>query len=107
VGYPAFWNLVAFYLLLLGLPTVWNRAAVVLFALLHFVPIRFAYPTRAAKSGHWSAGLAAVWLLVALAAAWGYPTVPPVLVGLALGLLAAMGVVSLGTAGRRRDAPRR
>ncbi len=107
VGFPAFWNLVAFYLLLLGLPTAWNRAVVALFAFLHFVPIRFAYPTRAARSGHWSAALAAVWLLVALAAAWGYPEVPPVLVGLALGLLAAMGVVSLRTAGRRRDAPRR
>src|SRR6185295_2811090 len=86
VGFPAFWNLVAFYLLLLDLAPAWNRAAVGLVAVLHFVPIRFAYPTRDAARSRFRA---------ALATAWRYPEVPPALLALDVGLLAAMAALSL------------
>ena len=95
VGFPAFWNLVAFYLLLLDLAPAWNRAAVGLVAVLHFVPIRFAYPTRDAARSRFRAALAAAWLAAALATAWRYPEVPPALLALDVGLLAAMAALSL------------
>ena len=47
-GFPAVWNLVAFYLLLLQ-PEPWVCAvAIVVFAALQFVPVRFVHPLRVA-----------------------------------------------------------
>jgi phosphatidylcholine synthase len=45
-GFPSYWNLVAFYLYVLGWPLAANAAVLVLFAILVFVPLRYAYPSR-------------------------------------------------------------
>ena len=45
-GFPAVWNLVAFYLLLLRPAPLVAAAAVALFAVLTFVPVRFVHPFR-------------------------------------------------------------
>ena len=47
IGFPVLWNMVVFYLFfVLRAGPVWNAALVILFAVLHFVPILFAYPSR-------------------------------------------------------------
>lgn len=45
-GFPAFWNVVIFYLFVLGLGPWGNLALVALFCVLHFVPIKWVSPSR-------------------------------------------------------------
>ena len=46
VGFPSYWNLVAYYIFLLR-PELWIDASVIIFlSILTFVPIHFIYPTR-------------------------------------------------------------
>jgi len=61
LGFPSYWNVVAFYLYVLRLP-VWATILLLLVpALLTFVPSRYLYPTR---PGRWN------WLTNALGASW-------------------------------------
>ncbi|MFN7949625.1 MAG: CDP-alcohol phosphatidyltransferase [Blastocatellia bacterium] len=46
LGFPSYWNIVAFYLYLLRLPSWWSLAIVVVLALLTFVPSRYLYTTH-------------------------------------------------------------
>ncbi len=48
IGFPVLWNLVIFVLFyILSFPTWANILLVFVFGVLHFVPLRFAYPSRA------------------------------------------------------------
>lgn len=50
IGFPVMWNMVAFYLFfVLGLSEWINFALVVFFAILHFIPVKFLYPSRTVK----------------------------------------------------------
>lgn len=50
VGFPVMWNLVAFYLYYVtALPPIGNFILVIVFAILHFVPIKYLYPSRTKK----------------------------------------------------------
>ncbi len=50
VGFPVMWNLVAFYLFyVFNLSPVGNFITVVVFAVLHFVPIKYLYPSRSKR----------------------------------------------------------
>lgn len=50
VGFPVMWNLVAFYLFyVFSLPPWGNFITVVIFAILHFVPIKYLYPSRSKR----------------------------------------------------------
>ncbi len=47
IGFPVMWNVVVFYLFFVfDLPSIANILAIVFFAILHFVPIKFVYPSR-------------------------------------------------------------
>jgi phosphatidylcholine synthase len=45
-GFPSYWNVVAFYLYVLGWPPIANATVLVVLAILVFVPLRYAYPSR-------------------------------------------------------------
>lgn len=45
-GFPSYWNVVAFYLYVLGWPPVVNALVLVALAILVFVPLRYVYPSR-------------------------------------------------------------
>ena len=50
IGFPVMWNLVAFYLYyVVNLPPMGNFILVIFFAILHFVPIKYLYPSRTKK----------------------------------------------------------
>ena len=50
VGFPVMWNMVAFYLFFVLTLHEWvNFTLVVFLAILHFVPIKFLYPSRTVK----------------------------------------------------------
>lgn len=72
-GFPAVWNLAAFYLYVLQPPEWIGFAGVVVLAVLTFLPVKFLHPLRVA---HWR------WLNVALLAAWGLLALVAVIFGL-------------------------
>jgi phosphatidylcholine synthase len=69
-GFPALWNLAAFYLFLLR-PNPWVAAAAIsLLAVLTFVPFPFIHPMRVERRRALNIALLAVWSLLALVALW-------------------------------------
>src|SRR3954467_1707359 len=67
-GFPATWNLVAFYLLLLKPSPLVSAAAIALFAVLTFVPVRFVHPFRVRRWRAVTVALMVLWAELALAA---------------------------------------
>ncbi|MBT8219293.1 MAG: hypothetical protein KJP00_05700 [Bacteroidia bacterium] len=50
IGFPALWNVIVFFqFFIVHTGSVSNFWIVVLFSILHFVPLRYAYPSRAKK----------------------------------------------------------
>ncbi len=86
-GFPAVWNLVAFYLLLLRPPPAIAAGMVALFAVLTFVPIRFIHPFRVRRLRTVTGALLTLWAALALAA---------VKQGLAPALWITIGLCGLG-----------
>ncbi len=67
-GFPAVWNVAAFYLFLLK-PSPWIAAGIILvLAALTFAPVRFIHPLRVVRRRALHITLLAVWSLLALAA---------------------------------------
>ena len=50
IGFPVLWNIVVFYMIFVFQSGEWiNVAMIVFFSILHFVPIKYAYPSQASK----------------------------------------------------------
>lgn len=84
-GFPSYWNVVTFYLLVAGWGSTVNAAILVIFAVLVFVPIRYLYPSRTPAFRVVTNGAGAVWAALMLLMLWQYPAVsrPVFLVSLA------------------------
>ena len=77
VGFPSYWNIVAFYLYALHFPT-WAAALLILvLALLTFVPSYYMYPSRGATLSRLTNFLGGVWVMMLLGVLWGLPTQNP------------------------------
>jgi phosphatidylcholine synthase len=74
-GWPSYWNVVTFYLLVLKWPAVVNLAVLVAFAILVFVPIRYIYPSRMPVLRVTTNALGVVWGISMLVMLWQYPSV--------------------------------
>jgi phosphatidylcholine synthase len=68
LGFPAVWNVVAFYLLLLRPAPAVAGATVVLFAVLTFVPVKFVHPFRVRRWRGVTVALLTLWAVLAGAA---------------------------------------
>jgi phosphatidylcholine synthase len=74
-GFPSYWNIVAFYLLVARWPSGVNAAILLVFAALVFVPVRYIYPSRTPV---WRAATnvgGAIWAGLMLLMLWQYPAV--------------------------------
>jgi len=77
VGFPVLWNMVVFLLFfVVDLSSFWNFMVVIFFGVLHFIPLKYAYPSQA-KRFFWGhilfailAGVGAMTILLY------YPAVP-------------------------------
>jgi phosphatidylcholine synthase len=69
-GFPALWNLVAFYLFVLRVDPTVGAIVVIALVALTFAPIHFVHPFRVRDFGKWLPGLAAVWALFTAALLW-------------------------------------
>jgi phosphatidylcholine synthase len=72
LGFPSYWNIVAFYLYLLHPPAWLSLALIMTLSLLTFVPWRYLYPSQSAPFSRLTNLLAAVWiaLLLMILARW-------------------------------------
>jgi phosphatidylcholine synthase len=91
VGFPAIWNIVAFYVFAFHMPT-WAASILILACVaLTFVPLRWAHPLRTPLLWPVTLALMGVWVLAAFLTLWsGFPASPSAQA--ALLLVAAYGV---------------
>jgi phosphatidylcholine synthase len=61
LGFPALWNVIAFYLFMLQAGALVGAVTVGVFVLLTFAPIHFAHPVRVRSYQPWIAVLTGVW----------------------------------------------
>jgi len=83
-GFPSVWNILVFYLILVGLNPWINLLIVILCDILVFVPIKFVYPTRNTRLRKLTLTLSILYMAVC---AWGlfqYPNVPEWVVWISL-----------------------
>jgi phosphatidylcholine synthase len=95
-GFPALWNLVAFYLLVAAPDAETGAAIVALLIVLTFAPIHFIHPFRARNFGRWPAMLAMVWAAASAALLWPGWSAPVARALLLTSLGAAILFVGLG-----------
>jgi phosphatidylcholine synthase len=74
LGFPSYWNLIAFYLYVLrGLPDWVCLALVIVPALFTFVPSLYLYPSQKGWLNRLTCVLAAPWTLLLIAVLWRLP----------------------------------
>lgn len=83
-GFPSYWNVMVFYLFVLGTSVWLNFFVTVLFCVLVFVPIKYIYPSRTTVQPKLVMGGGLVWGISILAMLVLYPNVPLWLKGFSL-----------------------
>ena len=77
LGFPSYWNIIAFYLYILQ-PSPWVVVAVLLFfAVLTFVPARYLYATHRGRLNRLTNQLGAVWAAMLIWILASMPATPP------------------------------
>ena len=105
LGFPSYWNVVAFYAIVLDLGPAVVAAVLVVCSMLVFVPVRYLYPSRTTALRGLSLVLTAVWLVAYAVLLLQVPDPNPVVVALSLAYLGYYVGVSLwltARAARRR-----
>ena len=110
LGFPSYWNIIAFYLYVLQ-PHAWLSATViVVFALLTFVPTPYLYPTRGGPFARVMVVGGIIWtvlLLLVLVERGGDPTALAIVSLIyPLAYLALSAMVAITSRGVERSAPR-
>ncbi len=95
VGFPVMWNIVVFFLIFVfNLNALGNAAIIIIFSIMHFLPIKFAYPSRATRLKTLTLIFTAIILLIMPVIVWLYPNVPTSLKWIATGSLAYFGILA-------------
>ncbi len=76
LGFPSYWNIVAFYLYLLRWPSEWALALIVGLALLTFVPSRYLYTTRGGRFSLLTNLFGIGWAIALLVLLWQWQAAP-------------------------------
>ena len=76
LGFPSYWNIVAFYLYVLQTPAWVNAFALIALSILIFVPIKYIYPSRSPRFRVQSIVLGALWGAAILYAIYRLPEPP-------------------------------
>jgi phosphatidylcholine synthase len=109
LGFPSYWNVVAFYAIVLDLSPAVVATVLVVCSVLVFVPVRYLYPSRTKALRGLSLALTAVWLVSYAVLLVQVPDPHPVVVALSLAYLVYYVGVSLwltARAARRRRGER-
>ena len=69
-GFPAVWNVIAFYLLLLKPPAFATAAVIAALAVLTFAPVKFVHPFRVRRLRAVTIALLTLWAILGAVALW-------------------------------------
>ncbi len=111
LGFPSYWNVLAFYAIVLDASPTVVAIALVVFAVLVFVPIRYLYPSRMTTLRTTTLVLSAVWAVTYVVLLLQYPDPNPVVVAISLGYLVYYNALSIwftvagGRTRRSRERP--
>jgi phosphatidylcholine synthase len=95
LGFPSYWNIVAFYAVVWELSVMATTVLLSVLAVLVFVPIKYLYPSRTEKLWYANMTLSTLWLALWAAITATLPDAPVVLVALSLVYVVYYIVVSL------------
>ncbi|MDN5894499.1 MAG: CDP-diacylglycerol O-phosphatidyltransferase [Nocardioides sp.] len=62
LGFPSYWNIVAFYVVIFGWGTTTTAVLLFVFSALVFVPVKYVYPSRTATLWSLNMTMAVLWL---------------------------------------------
>ncbi len=94
LGFPNYWNLVAFYLFCLGYGTTFNVAVLLIFGVLVFVPLKYIYPNRTVELRPLTLTLGIIWGVITIAMLLMLPAVNRVMLWAALSFIAYYFIAS-------------
>jgi phosphatidylcholine synthase len=72
LGFPSYWNIVAFYCYFLALPPTTVIALVLVLSILTFIPSRYLYPSQTGTLNRVTVALAVPWTVMLVAVCAGY-----------------------------------
>jgi phosphatidylcholine synthase len=107
LGFPSYWNVVAFYLYALQTPPWVNAFLILALSILVFVPIRYIYPSRSPRFRRPTNILGALWGAAVFYAIYRLPDPPHVLTLASLAFPIYYTVLSLWLEVERAVDPRR
>lgn len=84
VGFPSYWNVVVFYLLLVDINPWVSLAIILALCVLVFVPFKYIYPTRTVRFQRFTLVVVGIWGGANLALLIQYPVVNPQIVAVSL-----------------------
>jgi phosphatidylcholine synthase len=108
LGFPSYWNIVAFYVIVLDLGPGPTGAILAVCAILVFVPIRYLYPSRTRTFQTLTLGLTTLWLATYAVLLLQLPDPHPLVIAVSLAYVAyyvgVSGYLTARGAARRRKA---
>jgi phosphatidylcholine synthase len=84
LGFPSYWNVVAFYAIVLDAGTTAVGVSLAVLTVLVFVPVKYVYPSRTKLLRGLNLGLAAVWLAACAVLVVQYPDPHPLVTALSM-----------------------
>lgn len=96
IGFPVLWNLVVFYLVfVVNASPMINALLIVIFAIMHFLPIKFAYPSQASRLKIPTIAVSAIFLITVPYMVYLFPVQPNWLVVLMILIAGYFGVIAV------------
>jgi phosphatidylcholine synthase len=80
LGFPSYWNIIAFYLYVLKTPLWVNAFLIIFLSIMVFVPIRYIYPSRSPRFRAVTNVLGALWGVALLFMIYRLPDPPQMIV---------------------------
>lgn len=84
LGFPSYWNIVAFYVIVLDLSSTATAVLIAVLAVAVFVPVKYVYPSRTVTLWRVNMTLASAWLALFAAITWQLPDPATALVWVSL-----------------------
>jgi phosphatidylcholine synthase len=95
LGFPSYWNVVAFYVVVLGLSPTATGIILLVCSILVFVPVKYVYPSRTRVFRSMNLLTTAIWLAAYALLLAQMPNPNPLVVTVSLAYLVYYGALSL------------
>jgi phosphatidylcholine synthase len=95
LGFPSYWNVVAFYVVVLGLSPTATGIILLVCSILVFVPVKYVYPSRTRVFRSMNLLTTAIWLAAYALLLAQMPNPNPLVVAVSLAYLVYYGALSL------------